>query len=228
MSEARRLAPVSPDSTWILARAQTAAHGRRGRPWSTAPGNFYATLLLKVGGDPAEAALRSFSMAIALRQTLAMTCAPEGLQLKWPNDVLLGGGKVAGILLEAIGTAGSVDWLSIGVGVNLQAAPEPAAVENGAFRPVSVSNSGTAPSPEDFLFWLASHFADQERLFGEFGFDPIRRLWMKHAARLGETITARLPREDVTGVFETVDESGYLVLNTAKGLQKIAAADVFF
>ncbi|MEN8839999.1 MAG: biotin--[acetyl-CoA-carboxylase] ligase [Octadecabacter sp.] len=228
MAEARRRAPSRMGSTWILAHEQTAAHGRRGRAWTSPSGNFSATLMLKISGDPAQAALRSFTMAVALRQTLAMTVPPEQLSLKWPNDVLLGGGKVAGILLETNGQGGRIDWLSIGVGVNLVAAPSTDQVEPLAVRPVAASDFGTAHSPQDFLFWLASHFADLEKVFQEFGFGPIRTLWLKHAARLGETITARLPNEDITGVFETVDENGYLVLNTPKGARQIAAGDVFF
>lgn len=228
MAEARRMAPQASGSTWIMAQEQKAATGRRGRPWSQPKGNFAATLLLRVNDDPAQAALRSFSMAVALRQTLAMSVPPEQLSLKWPNDVLLAGGKVAGILLEAIGQGGRVDWVSIGVGVNLVAAPPLDQVEDGAFRPVAVADYGTPPSPQDFLFWLASHFGHQERLFKEFGFGPIRRLWLHDAARLGETITARLPNEEITGRFETVDENGYLVLTTAKGARAIAAADVYF
>ena len=220
-----------PDATgpvWIMAHEQTAAHGRRGRPWANPVGNFAATLLMPVGADPAQAALRSFSMAVALRQTLAMTAPADQLSLKWPNDVLLGGGKVAGILLEAHGTGPHLGWLSIGVGVNLVSAPRIDQVEEGAFRPVAASEFGKPHSAQDFLFWLASHFADQERVFEKFGFDPIRRLWMSHAARLDETITARLPNEDITGRFDTVDESGYLVIDTDDGLRKIAAADVYF
>lgn len=228
MDEARRRIATATAPVWIMAREQTAAHGRRGRPWANPVGNFAATLLLPITGDPALAALRSFSMAVAVRQTLAMTAPADQLTLKWPNDVLLGGGKVAGILLEAHGQAGRMTALSIGVGVNLVAAPSPQEVEQDAFRPVAASDFGTPHSSQDFLFWLASHFADQERTFNDFGFSPIRTLWMKHAARVGETITARLPNEDVTGRFDTVNENGYLILDTAKGLREIAAADVFF
>ncbi|MCL4157230.1 UNVERIFIED_CONTAM: hypothetical protein GTU68_048941, partial [Idotea baltica] len=119
MAEARRRTANAAGSTWIMAHEQSAATGRRGRAWSNPRGNFAATLLLRLDDDPAQAALRSFSMAFALLQTLAMTVPKEKLSLKWPNDVLLDGGKVAGILLEANGQAGRVNWLSIGVGVNL-------------------------------------------------------------------------------------------------------------
>ena len=82
--------------------------------------------------------------------------------------------------------------------------------------------------PVEFLAFLAGHFASLETLFQEFGFDPIRRLWLKHAARLGEVITARTPRDEITGTFETVDETGQLVLRTPKGQVQISAADVYF
>lgn len=228
MAYARRIAPDTAGHTWIMAKRQTAAHGRRGRPWASADGNFAATLLLRVSCDPAQAALRSFLMAVALRQTLAMSVPADQLANKWPNDVLLSGGKVAGILLESIGRGGQVDYLSIGVGVNLATAPLPDQVEAGAFRPTALAAHGAIVSPQDFLFWLASHFADQERLFREFGFDPIRRIWLSHAARLGEVITARTMRAEITGTFETVDEAGNLVLLTPEGRTAIAAADVYF
>lgn len=229
MAEAARRRDSLAAPTWILARHQTAAHGRRGRPWSMPPGNFAATLALQPKGDPAQAALRSFMAAVALYRALAMLVAPQALSLKWPNDVLLNGGKVAGILLESAGKGGTVDHLSIGIGVNLAAAPNAAQVEPRAVPPVSIVGAGGNPtSPEDFLFWLASHFADLEHQFQQFGFDPIRHLWLKHAARLGEVITARLPSEQITGTFHTIDAAGHLILNTAKGERRIAAAEVYF
>jgi len=229
MDEARRLAAQVAGPTWIMARRQTAAHGRRGRPWASPEGNFAATLLLRPDLDPGRAALHSFLAANALRLTLAMCVAPDRLALKWPNDVLLDGAKVAGILLESGGRAGRVDWLAVGIGVNLQQAPDPGTLDPGAVSPISVAGAGGSPhSLDDMLFWLASHYADQMRLFAEQGFDPIRRLWLRHAARLGKQVTARLPNATRSGTFETVDEDGYLVLTTPTGQERIAAADIFF
>lgn len=192
-------------------------------------GNFAATLLFRPDCDPATAALRSFLAAIALRQTLAMTASPKALSLKWPNDVLLNGGKVAGILLESSGSGGRVDWLAIGIGVNLMAAPGADEVEPEATPPVSLfGETGTRVAAEDFLFWLASHFDHLEQLFQRFGFDPIRRLWLRNAARLGQPVRARTSTTEHHGTFETLDGDGNLVLSTAKGRIAVPAADIYF
>lgn len=194
------------------------------------PGNFAASLVLRPEGLAAQVALRSFVAALALRDALAeVTGRPEALALKWPNDVLLNGGKVAGILLESAGTAGRIDTLIIGIGVNLATAPAAADLEPGALAPVSVAGeTGVAVAPDAFLDRLAAAYDHWERLFVQQGFAPIRTAWLAQAARLGESLTARTPRDSVTGIFTDVDSDGQLVLETAHGPRKIAAADIFF
>lgn len=151
----------------------------------------------------------------------------DALALKWPNDVLLNGGKVAGILLESTGRAGLIEWLSVGIGVNLRSVP--ADVGRTDFPPVSLLGEGGEFCDQDeFLSLLASNFATEEGLFQEFGFVHIRENWLRHAARLGEVITARTSKGEVMGTFETVDEAGHLVLLTPKGRVTIPAADVYF
>ena len=120
--EATRRAPTVP--TWIMARKQTAAKGRRGRAWSMPPGNFAASFAWRPGGDPARMALRSFTASLALHDVLTAMGA-AGLSLKWPNDVLLNERKLAGILLEAP----QPGLLILGIGVNLTAAPDPALLD---------------------------------------------------------------------------------------------------
>ena len=156
---------------------------------------------------------------------VAATGRPDSFTLKWPNDVLLHGGKVAGILLERTGAG----HLSIGIGINLAGAPSPAHVEPGAVRPVSlVGETGVAIPPEDFLDLLAPAYAHWEAQFTTFGFAPIRTAWLARAARLGEVIRARTVTGETIGTFETVDETGQLVLSTAKSRVAIPAADAFF
>ncbi|WP_418591959.1 biotin--[acetyl-CoA-carboxylase] ligase [Ponticoccus sp. (in: a-proteobacteria)] len=225
-AEAARLAPGLVGPEWILGLRQTAARGRRGRGWVMPAGNFAATLVVRLDEPPDRVALRSFVAALALYDALeAVTGTAAGLALKWPNDVLMNHGKVAGILLEGLGQGA----LAVGIGVNLVAAPEAAEVESGAVLPVSVlAETGVRVTPEALLEALAVAWASLEERLVTYGFSPIREAWLARAARLGEEITARTGRETLTGTFETVDEAGRLVLKTPKGRVAIAAADVFF
>lgn len=230
LNEAARLAPTAQGPVWIMAHHQTAARGRRGRAWANPKGNLAATLLMRPEGGPELVALRSFVAALALFDAcVSVTGRATGLSLKWPNDVLLNGGKLAGILLESAGQARGVSHLSIGIGVNLSEAPGSDMVEPGAVRPVSLlSETGALVSPEDLLTELATAYAGYETQFVTYGFEPIRTVWLSRAARLGEVITARTAASETVGTFETVDAGGNLVLNTAKGRVGIPAADVFF
>jgi BirA family biotin operon repressor/biotin-[acetyl-CoA-carboxylase] ligase len=227
-AHAMRLNPEAP--TWIVAEEQTGGRGRRGRPWISPKGNFYGTLTLRPEGRAETVALRSFVAALALREAcVALTGLPESFRLKWPNDVLLNGGKLAGILLESSGPSGKVQQLCIGIGVNLIGAPPRETVEPGAVPPVSLlSETGLRVTPAAFLAALAPAFARWEARLCADGFAPIRSEWLAHAARLGEQITARTGVQTRTGVFTGLDETGALILNSPQGRQTIPAADIFF
>lgn len=227
MAEAARAATRITRPTWIMAHQQTAGRGRRGKPWAAPAGNLNATLVLHPGCTAAEAARRSFLAANALYAALAIYVPAEKLSLKWPNDVLLEGGKVAGILLESSGQGPYVDWLSIGIGVNLDQVPD--GVQNAAFAPTSLTKAGGwQVGAQDFLTTLAGAYDTQERKLAAMGFDRIRSDWLRHAARLGEVVTARTGKSEVTGIFDTIDADGNLVLITGKGPQAIPAAEVYF
>lgn len=225
MAEAARIAPALTRPTWIVAERQTAGRGRQGRAWADGAGNLMATLVYRPDAPPAEAAKRSFMAANAVFEALALYLDRNRLSKKWPNDVLLDGGKVAGLLLEASGVGPKVDWLAIGIGVNLVSAPEIEA----AFAPVSLTGQGVAaPDPRRLLSEIATNIATEERMWAELGFGRIRRDWLRDAARLGEVITARTAREEVTGTFDSIDEEGNLVLITGAGPRLISAGEVFF
>lgn len=225
-AEAARIMPELAGPEWICALRQTAARGRRGRAWVAPEGNFAATLAMRPKETPDVVAQRSFVASLALYDAFAkLTGAEAALTLKWPNDVLLNGGKVAGILLEGLPGGG----LAVGIGVNLIAAPGPGQVEEGAVPPVSLlSETGVRVTPERMLDALAEAWAVREHVFVTYGFGPIREAWLARAARVGETIVARTGTRSVTGIFETVDARGQLVLDTPQGRTAIAAADVLF
>ena len=225
LDEARRVANDLTGPLWIMAHRQTKGRGRRGRAWIDPVGNLASTLVLQAEADPVARALRSFVAAVSLHDALvSQTGRPDSFSLKWPNDVLLNGGKLAGILLESSGP-----HLAIGIGVNLVSAPVVKDLEPGAVRPVALSGElGLTISAQDMLHALAQAYATREHSFRTYGFDPIRTAWLARAAKLGEVITARTSNSETTGTFETVDGQGNLVLVTPKGRVAIPAADIFF
>ncbi len=229
-AHALREAPALQGPAWFLGLEQTAGRGRRARAWASPRGNFYGTLLLFPKERADQVALRSFAAALALREAMAsLTGLPEAFALKWPNDVLLNGSKVAGILLEASSSGAGVQALAIGIGVNLIAHPDPSMIEPGALPAVSLlSETGLRITPEGFLDALAPAYARWEALFTAQGFAPLRAEWLAHAARIGETIRARTGKYTFHGVFETIDSQGNLILATASGPMAIPAAEVFF
>lgn len=230
-AEALRQAATLGAPTWIMTRDQTAGRARRGRGWVMPAGNLAASLAARPPGPPADLSLYSFVAALALHEALAAVCGPAArLAIKWPNDVLLNGGKVAGILLESTGQGGRGGIaLAVGIGVNLAAAPDAAALEPRAVAPVSVlGETGHKVSPEDFLDLLAPAFARWQQQLETLGFAPIRSAWLARAARLGQIITARIGATTRSGRFEGIDDSGALILVTAAGREAIPAAEIFF
>ncbi|MBO9456293.1 biotin--[acetyl-CoA-carboxylase] ligase [Paracoccus sp. R12_1] len=229
-AEAFRLAPSLAGPAWIMARRQEAGRGRRGRAWTDPPGNFAATFLLRPDGGPADAARLSFVAALAVHEALTRLCGPQlNLSLKWPNDVLLNGGKLSGILLESSGSGATLTWLAIGIGINLGSAPDPGSVEPGALRPVSLKGeTGLTVTPDEVLDALAPAFDHWWRQMRAYGFAPIRTAWLARAARLGQTIIARTGRNEMTGRFDGIDETGALILTTSRGRQAVPAAEIHF
>jgi BirA family biotin operon repressor/biotin-[acetyl-CoA-carboxylase] ligase len=224
--EAKRLAATGvAGPLWIIADRQTRGRGRRGREWHTPTGNLAATLLLKPASRIGECAQLSFVAALAAGNLVAK-CAPLAtVKLKWPNDVLLDGCKIGGILLETSGKdAGAPDWLAIGFGVNLVSYPTDAEFPATSLRTVNVA----PPVPNDALAILAASWLEWYCIWERAGFAAIRDAWLARAAGLGQRIRARLPDEEATGVFEGIDESGALILREQSGRRTIAAGDVFF
>ena len=228
-AEASRLAPTLSGPAWILAGQQTAGRGRRARTWSSPPGNFHATLIFRPDMLPAQAALHSFAAALALRDALvALTDFPQAFTLKWPNDVLLNGGKLAGILLESASLGTHIAHLAIGIGVNLIAAPDPSLLDQGALNPVTLlEETGLRIPPETLLDHLAPAFAARAAQLTR-GFTETRTDWLAHASHIGQPIRARTAQHTHHGTFTTIDDTGALILQTPAGPLAMPAAEVFF
>ena len=219
-AEARRLAGAGETGPlWISAAHQSAGRGRRGRAWDSGAGNLAATLLIRPRRPLAEWPQLSFAAAIAAADMAAHFAPQSHVAVKWPNDVLGDGRKLAGILLETAG-----EMLVIGIGVNLAACPE--GIE---FPAISLAALGTKPPPpSEALALLATGFAGWYEVWQTSGFDPIRDAWLARAAGLGQRIRARLANRELSGVFEGIDGDGALLLNEAGRTRAIAAGDVFF
>lgn len=223
--EAKALAAAAaPAGTLVWARAQSAGRGRQGRGWVSPAGNLYVSLILRPVVPAATAAQLGFVTALAVGDACLAMAPDAAISFKWPNDVLLNGRKLAGILLESQANAGgALDWLVIGIGINL--ATYPVDVE---YKATALSAAGADAAPETALVTLAAALLDwQGRWRDGAGFAAIRAEWLARAQGLGQPIRVRLPGSMLEGVFAGLDTDGALLLDSAAGRRRIAAGDVF-
>ena len=213
---------------WVLAHTQTAGKGRRGRVWATQKGNFAATYCAPIDQPIGEVALQSFVAALSVYDACVSLGVDTGLSLKWPNDVLLNGGKLAGILLETAGTDnGQPSHLLVGIGINLIDMGE--ADMQTTLPPRSLkTDANLTISADDFLTILANTHQTRLAQFKQNGFAPIREAWLNHCGHKDQIITARTQTATHTGVFETLDADGALVLTDKTTQHIIHAGDIFF
>ena len=210
---------------WILAKRQSAGRGRRGRAWETGAANFAGTLLIRPQVSAALAAQLSFVAAVSVAAALE-NYVPVGISLKWPNDVLVNRKKISGILLESSsGELQVVDWLAVGIGVNLAAAPEGTPYPAICLKDVL---SEDPPPPTAFLEALASAWANHYEAWQSEGFAPIRAAWLARAEGLGAKLTARTQSRTREGLFIDLDEAGALILETDGTREAISSGEVFF
>jgi BirA family transcriptional regulator, biotin operon repressor / biotin---[acetyl-CoA-carboxylase] ligase len=209
---------------WIIARAQTQGRGRRGRVWTSPPGNLYASALLI---DPAPAALAAqigFVAGVALRSAVGDLGAGAEIQLKWPNDLVWRGAKLAGLLVEGLALGDGRFACIVGVGVNCASAPAGLAYPTDHLA----SALGRPIAPELLFARLAARFEEALAIWrGGAGFAAIRSQWLAHAAGLGGPIRIAGARGVREGVFRTLDAQGRLVLDGANGAEAIEAGDLF-
>ncbi len=227
--EAKKLAESgAEDGTLIWVREQLEGRGRQGKAWSSPPGNLYLSLILRPDCTPAEAAQLGFVAALGLGGGVGSVVPPMvEVRYKWPNDVLFNRRKGAGILLEShMNPSGGLDWLVLGLGVNVTSFPE-----DTAFPATSLQFEGVPPEVDAtaLLAAFARHFLTWTNRWREDGFAVIREAWLRHAYGLGEAVQVRLPNETLSGRFRDLDGDGALLLEMADGrVRPIAAGDVYF
>jgi BirA family biotin operon repressor/biotin-[acetyl-CoA-carboxylase] ligase len=209
----------------VRADRQTAGRGRRGRSWTGLEGNLFISGIHHLACSPSEAAQLSFAAALATAEMIDAHIDPARVTLKWPNDVLIDGAKVAGVLLEANTTARGVE-LVVGVGVNLAAAPQDLDRKAIALSATGAAGADLAAGEAGraliaaFERWRAAWAAD--------GFAPLRTAWLARAAGLGGPVEVQHADERLAGVFQDLDSEGALVLTTSEGRHHVRAGDVFF
>ena len=225
---------------WCASDHQTAGRGRRGNAWATPPGNLAASLLLSTDLPPTTIATLGFVAGLALHR--ALECCPAGqgagglangqpkppracFSLKWPNDVLADGAKLAGILLETEQRPAGGRFLVIGIGVNVAHVPD-----NLPYRAASLAGVGLVATAESLFAALSREWVEFAGIWEEGqNFTEIRRLWLQRAAGLGADIVVRNGSATLHGTFETLDAGGQLVVRLGDGSSRcVSAGDIYF
>jgi BirA family biotin operon repressor/biotin-[acetyl-CoA-carboxylase] ligase len=209
---------------WVVAGQQTAGRGRRGRAWISQPGNLHASLLLTAAAPAEHWPQLSFVAALVVHDAIVEVAAglKPRLAIKWPNDLLLDGAKLAGILIEGT-DAGEEDAVAIGIGVNCASHPD------GTDHPaIDLAAAGAPVAAEVLLGALSAKMLGRLAQWnrGE-GFSTIRADWLARAVGVGADVRVRLADKELTGRFEALDEAGGLVLRLPGGeATTVAAGDV--
>ncbi len=224
--EARHLAEGgASEGTVVWALEQRAGRGRRGRSWVSPPGNLYCSFVLRPYVEPARAAQLSLVAAVALGEAFDRFLDPAAVGHKWPNDVLINGRKVAGILLESSGLSGAcVEWVVLGCGVNVASYPEDTEFPATSLRAEGAKGATVERMLEAFL----RCFAAWQMRWREEGLAPVRSAWLSRAVGLGAPITVRLPDAELHGRFSDLGADGALILDLdGGGRRAVSAGEVF-
>ena len=208
------------EGQWLRAERQTAGRGRQGRPWVSDTGNFYGSTLVRLRPTDPPAPTLALVAAVAVEDALG-TFGATDVSIKWPNDVLLNGAKIAGILLERAG-----DAVVIGCGVNLAHHPD---LPDRPSPTTSLTDPGLSIDPAIFAETLAESFARWLARWRGEGLAPVRARWLDRAHPIGTALTARLPDgTGYDGLFDGLDHGGALILRLADGTRHVMhAGDVF-
>ena len=216
-----------PGRLWITARRQLGGRGRRGRSWVSEPGNLYSSLLLIDAAPQTALASLPLVVALALHRAISaeMPFAGDRIRIKWPNDILVDGRKVSGILIEAEGLPDGRNAVVIGCGVNIAHKPD-----NPLYPATSLSEAGASTSPDALFARLLVELAHALDVWqGGEGLDQIVSSWKALVHGIGLAITVNLPDRSLSGIFAGIERDGLLALRLDTGeTLRIASGDVFF
>lgn len=223
----RRLAEDGePEGLFVTAGRQTAGRGRQGRSWLSPPGNLYSSLLLRPAVPLQTAASLSLVVALAVAETVERLSGGRlRPAVKWPNDVLVDGAKIAGILLESsVDGGGRCAWVAVGVGVNLASSPGAGV----SYPTANLAALGCGDvTPRAFIFAYAPLLRGRLAAWETGGFAALREAWLGRAARLGGRVEITLGQERRAGRFVGIDPSGSLLLESAPGrIERVTAGEL--
>ncbi len=201
--------------------------GRLGRQWVSEVGNLYASALILDAAPLARLGTLPFVAALALHATMSERSGidQKRIKIKWPNDILIDGAKISGLLIESEVLTNGVHAIACGFGVNIVHHPEGA-----LYATTDLRTLGLNITPDALFHSLAKNFADILEIWNRGkGFGKIREEWLRHAKGLGEPITVNLPTEQLHGTFIDIDAHGCLVFAGSMGEERIiSAGDIFF
>lgn len=219
---------VDKEGLVLWAREQTAGRGRSGRTWVSAPGNLYVSIILSAPESAAIAPQIGFVAALSVIGAIQAVAPDRGsdglLACKWPNDVLLAGGKVAGLLAETCTSPEGQNWVIVGIGVNIN----PVTVAEARYPLASLAEHGMAVGAPRLLEALLHDFYGRLERWRRDGFEPVRFEWVSRAARLGQDLTVATVSGELRGTFAGLDVDGAMLLKLAggSGQQRVLAGDV--
>jgi len=227
----RRIVEIEGDAVeglTLMAKTQTAGRGRMQRTWESPEGNVYASVLVKAPSAEASSPQIGFVAAIAIADAVLEmprhNAPPPDVTYKWPNDLLVGGGKVCGILPELVSGVDGDRWIVVGFGVNLIEVK----VEDAAYPVGALSAQNIDTTPEHAMTLICRALSDRLTEWRDKGFQHIRQVWLERAPTLGSQVSVGTPSGTESGTFAGIDEDGALLLDGPQGRRRILAGDVLF
>lgn len=217
----------APEGTIVVADRQTGGKGRLHRTWQSPPArNLYASLLVRPRINPADAPQLTLVAGVAAAEMLASFC-PEGVALKWPNDVLIRGQKVCGILTELRMAGGKIDAVVVGIGINVNMRR---ADFDPAYREIATSlreETGQEQSREEVAFRFCEGFEKWYKMFRREGFAPVREEWLARSEMPGRRVRVLFGDEAQEGLFAGIDQDGALLIADDLGaIRRMIVGDV--